>query len=228
MESWRLRSLTRSFGSSPTFTQAHAYGVCTEEGLFSFYHPSEQISHRCQAILIVDSLLRNPPLVVLIPTSCIPCATPSIVLGIPGTRCADDDPPVAARGKGHASEAKVNISGEKRQSEDLCQERRTWRDRRQSFRTNTSLEDAHGVGVIKGFCLTEGVQERTNSCPWEGPQDEHVTAVCITVGCTWLNVLSCPLGYTPDPPRTSIASTLPSGGNFDGNFQRYWIVAFAL
>lgn len=180
--------MTRSFGSSPTFTQAHAYEVCTEEGLFSFYHPSEQISHRCQAILIVDSLLRNPPLVVLIPTSCIPCTTPSIVLGIPGTRCADDDPPVAAQGKGHASEAKVNISGEKRQSEDLRQERRTWRDRRQSFRTNTSLEDAHGVGVIKGFCLTEGVQELDQQLSM-GRTSGRTCDSCVH-NC-WLHVAEC-------------------------------------
>lgn len=161
---------------------------------------SEQISHHCQAVLIVDSLLRDPPLVVLIPTFCIPCTTPSIVLGIPGTRCADDDPPIAAPGKGHASEAEVNISGEKRQSEDLCQERRTWRDRRQSFRTNTSLEDAHGVGVIKGFRLMEGVQELDQQLSM-GRTSGRTCDSCVH-NC-WLHMAECflvPLATLQIPP----------------------------
>ncbi|TKC52780.1 hypothetical protein EI555_011866 [Monodon monoceros] len=48
----------------------------------------------------------------------------------------DKDHTKILKGKGHASEAEVNISGEKRQSEDLRQERRTWRDRRGAIYTS--------------------------------------------------------------------------------------------
>ena len=45
---WCLGSLTRSPGSSSAFRRAPADGVRTDEGFFSSYSPSNQISHYCQ------------------------------------------------------------------------------------------------------------------------------------------------------------------------------------